>query len=80
MSRGFLDEDDRDWRGRFGEEARRSDLVDLALHCHRETDAAFLLSDDGDERRAKWAPRSQVEPSGGTYTMPEWLAKDRGWL
>ena len=37
-----------------------SEPVALTMHLHAETDYALLLSDDGEERRAQWAPRSAV--------------------
>jgi hypothetical protein len=81
MTRGFLTPDEDDRRNRSGDEpARKSDLVDLALHQHRETPAALLLSDDGDRSRAQWAPKSLIEASGGVFTMPSWLAREKGWL
>ncbi len=62
----------------------RSDLVDLTLSIHAETDAAILASDDGVEKTATWLPKSQVEierfgpERPGEYeavvTLPVWLA------
>ena len=63
---------ERDDRGLFGDNessARRrgrrgtgaSDLHDLALVQHHETDRAVLVSADGDEARAVWLPKSRVE-------------------
>lgn len=64
--------------------ARRSDLVDLALAIHGETDKAWLLSDEDDKAKAQWLPKSQAErgegKDAGIWTMPGWLAKDRGWV
>lgn len=63
----------------------KSDLVDLTMHLHAETDAAILVSDDGDKARAVWLPKSQIEfernrGPGFTVevTMPEWLATEKG--
>ena len=65
----------------------RSDLVDLTLMIHAETDKAVLVSDTGEERKAKWLPRSQVEieklgPRGNEaiVTMPQWLAIEREFV
>jgi hypothetical protein len=65
----------------------RSDLVDLTLHIHHETDAAILVSDTGEEKRAVWVPRSQVEieklgPRGNEaiVTMPQWLAIEKEFV
>lgn len=56
----------------------RDTLIDIAVEVRRETDKAWLLS-DGD--REEWVPKSQVEDNGdGTFTMPEWLAQDRGFI
>jgi hypothetical protein len=56
----------------------RSELVDLALERRGETELAYRLSDGV---ITEWAPKSQVEENGdGTWTMPEWLAREKGWL
>ncbi len=53
-------------------------LTDIAAEIQMETDKAWLLSDGG---TTKWVPKSQVENNGdGTFTMPEWLAKDKGFI
>lgn len=39
----------------------KSDLVDLTLAMHAETDKAVLVSDTGDAKRTKWIPKSQCE-------------------
>jgi hypothetical protein len=72
----------------------RSDLTDLTLALHHETDKAVLVSETGDEKKAVWIPKSQCEVertgkvSTGTVgsrkypivivTMPEWQAIDKG--
>lgn len=62
------------------------DVTELTLEIHAETDKAWLLSDDGVEKNAKWSPKSQVERGDkkGTatyeFTLPEWLAKKNGWI
>lgn len=68
----------------------RSDLVDLTLTVHHETDAAILASDDGVEKTATWLPKSQVEierfgpERPGEYeaviTLPTWLAQNKGLI
>lgn len=65
-----------------------SDLTDLLVHQHVETKLAILVSDDGDEKRAVWLPKSQIEiaPAPGTgtsknivlITAPQWLLEDEG--
>lgn len=56
----------------------------VALVLHRETDRAWLLADGNDVREAKWAPKSEARRGEGRdeniWTMPVWLARDRGWL
>lgn len=60
----------------------RSDVIDLELHLHHETDRAVLVSDTGDKADAVWLPKSQVEiAEWGAHhmvTLPEWLAEERG--
>jgi len=61
--------------------AQKSDLIDLSLMVHHVTEKAVLLSDTGEVSKAKWCPLSQVENNGdGTWTMPEWLAKEKGFI
>ena len=59
----------------------KSDLIDVAVQLHHETEKAWLVSDDGDKKRAIWIPKSQaeIEAKGGAHilTMPEWLALDK---
>lgn len=53
-------------------------LCDLEGQLRRETDKAFFVyfTDMGVE---VWVPKSQVEYDGDkTFTMPEWLAIDKG--
>lgn len=62
-----------------------SDLHDLTMTLHRETDKAVLVSDDGDIRRAVWVAKSQIEierKRGAivVVTAPEWLATEKGLL
>ena len=64
MSRGFLDDD----------QTRKSDLVEIDAEVRGETAKAWRIS-DGD--REVWLPKSQVERDGSTFTMPEWLAKEK---
>ena len=60
-------------------------LVDIAAELRHETDKAYLLFDgskniDG-TNRVEWVPKSQVEANGdGTFTMPEWLAEEKGFI
>lgn len=53
-------------------------LIDIAAELKGETDKAYRIYDGS---RTEWVPKSQVENSGdGTYTMPEWLAKEKGFI
>jgi len=56
----------------------RNRLTDIAAEVRGETDKAIRLF-DGD--KIEWLPKSQVEDNGdGTFTMPEWLAKEKGFI
>jgi hypothetical protein len=73
--RDTFDMFEREDRGRFGDNESvrsnadvRSDLIDLSLALHVETPAkgkfnqgAILVSDNGDETRAVWIPKSLCE-------------------
>lgn len=53
-------------------------LIDIAGEIRGETDKAIRLHDG---TKTEWLPKSQVEDNGdGTFTMPEWLAKDKGFI
>lgn len=53
-------------------------LVDITAEVRAETERAFMLYDG---KKTGWVPKSQVEENGdGTYTMPEWLAIDKGFV
>lgn len=62
----------------------KSDLVDVNVIKHHETDKAWLVSDTGDREAAVWIAKSQaeIEPdySGKCHvlTLPEWLATEKG--
>ena len=57
---------------------REPELFDLAAEVRGETDMALRLF-DGD--KTEWVPKSQVEDNGdGTFTMPTWLAKEKGFI
>lgn len=61
----------------------RSDLIDLTMHLHHETDKAVLVSDDGDRTKAVWLPKAAVEIERTSkaivvVTIPERLAIERG--
>jgi len=53
-------------------------LVDIAAELRGETDKAYRIFDG---YKTEWVPKSQVENNGdGTFTMPEWLAQDKGFI
>lgn len=64
----------------------KSELIDLSMVMHAETEKAIRVSDDGDTTKAVWLPKSQVEvlpnSQDGTIivTLPQWLAKDKGLI
>jgi hypothetical protein len=65
--------------------ARKSDLVDVTVQIHHRTERAVLVSDDGDRENAKWLALALIEietkPNGlAEVTMPEWLARERGFI
>ncbi len=39
----------------------RSDLEDIEVHMHHQTDGAVLVSLDGERDSAVWVPKSQCE-------------------
>lgn len=56
----------------------REKLTDIAAEVRNESPKALLLFDG---TKTEWVPKSQVEDNGdGTFTMPEWLAKDKGFI
>lgn len=55
-----------------------NELFDLAAEIKGETEKAWRLSDG---TRTEWVPKSQVENnSDGTFTMPVWLAMEKGFM
>ena len=63
----------------------KSDLVDITVSKHAETEKAVFVSDTGMYKNAKWLPKSQIEIEpfkDGLFivTMPEWLAVDKGFV
>lgn len=56
----------------------RSELFDLAAEIKAETPKAWLLYDGA---KTEWVPKSMVERNDdGTFTLPLWLAKDKGFV
>jgi hypothetical protein len=57
---------------------RDTKLVDISAELRAETNDALRLYDG---MVFAWVPKSQVEDNkDGTFTMPEWLAKEKGFL
>ncbi len=53
-------------------------LVDIAGQAMGETGLAYRIFDG---KTVEWVPKSQVEKNDdGTFTMPEWLAKEKGFI
>jgi hypothetical protein len=68
MSRGFLSEGG-------SKEAR---LTDIAAELRVETSRAWMIFDGTKE---VWVAKSLVERNpDGTFTMPEWLATEKGLI
>jgi len=66
-------------------------LIDIAAELRHETDKAYLVYDGrseikkGDTIKSElrvWLPKSQVEynEDDKTFTMPEWLALEKGFI
>lgn len=64
--------------------ANRKKLVDLEMHMHAETDKAIKVSENGDESKGVWLPKSQIEYNDTTtsgyceVTLQYWLAEKHG--
>ncbi len=53
-------------------------LVDIACEVEAVTPMAWLLFDGA---RREWVPKSQCQRnSDGTFTLPEWLAREKGFI
>lgn len=51
-------------------------LFDFAAELRHETEKAFLVHDGEKEF---WLPKAMTEMNGdGTFTLPEWLAIEKG--
>lgn len=56
----------------------KSELFDLSAEIKGETAKAWRLFDG---TKTEWVPKSQVEDNGdGTFTMPLWLAEEKGFV
>ncbi len=51
-------------------------LFDFAAELKHETEKAFLVNDG---KKDHWLPKGMTENNGdGTFTLPEWLAIEKG--
>lgn len=56
----------------------RERLVDITAEIKAETDEAYRLYDGA---KTEWVPKSQVERIDViTFTMPKWLAQEKGFI
>jgi len=56
----------------------KREVVDVEARLVNETDAAYRIHDG---KRTEWVPKSLVEANDdGTFTMPEWLALEKGFI
>lgn len=56
----------------------QSKLTDIAGEIRGETDRAYRLYDG---KTTEWVAKSLVENNGdGTFTLPEWKAKELGFI
>lgn len=56
----------------------KRELIDIAAELRGETEKAFRIFDG---KTTEWVPKSQVEQNPDkTFTMPLWLAQDKGFV
>lgn len=61
-------------------------MIEFIMKIHRETEKAYLLSLDGDEKKAIWLPKSQItvqEELANEHIrveVPEWLAQKQNLI
>lgn len=68
----------------------KKELIDIAAVIRHETANAYLLYDGRTETKKgetvpseirTWVPKSMVENNeDGSFTMPEWLALEKGFI
>jgi len=65
------------------------EVVDISAEKRHEKELAIAIwqgeyektPSGRDKEKWIWLPKSQIEDNGdGTFTMPEWLAKDKGLI
>lgn len=53
-------------------------LIEIAGELRGETERGIRIYDG---KKTEWFPKSQVQDNGdGTFTMPEWLAHEKGFI
>ena len=59
--------------------------IELSLMVHRETEAAWQVSDTGELKDAVWLPKSQCDDGGDAcsgsvcdFLVAEWIAIEKG--
>lgn len=65
----------------------KSNELELKVFVHRETDAAWQVSDTSELKDAVWLPKSQADDGGDAkcgavceFLVPEWLALEKGLI
>lgn len=58
--------------------SREPKLIDIAGEVRGSTDKALRIYDG---KTTAWVPKQYVEENDdGTFTMPEWLAREKGFI
>jgi hypothetical protein len=58
--------------------SRDPKLIEIAGEKRGETDKAIRIYDGA---RTEWVPKQYVEDNGdGTFTMEEWIAREKGFI
>ena len=66
--------------------SKTSEPVEIDAYLHKQTPDAYLISLDEDEDEAVWVPKSlaKIVEDGDddvyVFSMPEWLALDKGLI
>ena len=65
--------------------ARHHDIIEIAAEMRRETERGIAIFDGEKDESGRevwtWLPKAHVENNGdGTFSMPEWLAMDKGLI
>jgi hypothetical protein len=54
------------------------ELVDLELYFVTDTDLSWGVKEDEEDDDIIWLSKKLVERDGKTFTIPEWLAIEKG--